>query len=49
MVKIVTDTLSSLPLHVAEALGIPIYTVPPAIVVHAGPGVLVAGFFAARA
>jgi fatty acid-binding protein DegV len=34
----------------AAAIGVPkvpIYEVPPAIVVHAGPGVLAAGFFAA--
>jgi fatty acid-binding protein DegV len=33
------------------ALGVPevpIYEMPPAIVVHAGPGVLGAGFFAAQ-
>jgi DegV family protein with EDD domain len=42
----------SLAADLAAAIGvpeIPIYKVPPAIVVHAGPGVLVAGFFAARA
>jgi DegV family protein with EDD domain len=36
----------------AEALGVPevpIYGMPPAIIVHAGPGVLGAGFFAAQA
>ena len=41
----------SLAADLAAAIGvpeIPIYKVPPAIVVHAGPGVLVAGFFAAR-
>jgi DegV family protein with EDD domain len=35
----------------AAALGVPevpIYEMPPAIVVHAGPGVLAAGFFAAQ-
>ena len=37
--------------EMAEALGldsIPIYVVPPAIVVHAGPGVIVVSYFKAE-
>jgi len=46
------EEAQSLAADLAAAIGVtqvPIYEMPPAIVVHAGPGVLAAGFFAAGA
>ncbi|KAF0106951.1 MAG: hypothetical protein FD146_2061 [Anaerolineaceae bacterium] len=45
MITIVADTTCGLPRETMTRLGLPVYELPPAIVVHGGPGALAVGFF----